>query len=62
MSEIPLGKGRLWICDLGVAESIEVDPVARIFADNLYRAAADPESTKALPKVPTHEELLAGKK
>jgi hypothetical protein len=62
MSEIPLGQGRLWICDLGLADSIDVDPVARIFADSLYRAAADPESTKNLPKVPSHEELLRGAK
>ena len=60
LCELPLGKGRLWICDLALAESIEVEPIARIFADNLYRAAADPESTKNLPKVPSHEELLKG--
>jgi hypothetical protein len=35
-----------------------VDPVARMFQENLYRAASDPESTKNLPKVPSHEELL----
>ncbi len=62
MSEVPSGKGRIWICDVDLAASAEVDPIARIFADNLSRAAADPESTKTLPKVPSHEELLAGKK
>jgi len=62
MSEIPIGKGRLWICDFDLAASAEVDPVARIFQENLYRAAADPESTKSLPKVPSHEELLKGVK
>jgi hypothetical protein len=60
MSEIPIGKGRLWICDFDFAASAEVDPIARVFQDNLYRAAADPESTKSLPKVPSHEELLKG--
>jgi hypothetical protein len=36
MSEIPIGKGRLWICDLDLDASVDIDPVARIFADNLY--------------------------
>jgi hypothetical protein len=62
MSEIPVGKGRLWICDLDLDASVDVDPVARIFAENLYRAAADPESTRNLPRVPTHEEMLKGVK
>jgi hypothetical protein len=62
LSEIAIGKGRLWICDFDFAASAEVDPVARIFQDNLYRAAADPESTKSLPKMPSHEELLKGVK
>jgi hypothetical protein len=61
MSEIPIGKGRLWICDLDFAASADVDPIARIMQDNVYRAAADPESTRTLPKVPSHEELLKGK-
>ncbi len=56
--EIPLGKGRLWICDLDLEASVSVDPVAQQFAVNLLRAAADPDSTKQLPKVPSHEELL----
>jgi len=60
MSEIPLGKGRLWICDLDFSASAGVDPVARIMQENVYRAASDPESTKSLPKVPSHEELLKG--
>jgi hypothetical protein len=58
--EIPLGKGRVWVCDLDLAASADVDPAARLFADNLYRAAADPDSTKNLPKVPTHEKMLKG--
>jgi hypothetical protein len=60
LSEIAIGKGRLWICDLDLAASAEVDPIARIFQDNLYRAAADPQSTKNLPTIPSHEELLKG--
>ncbi|HEX8523909.1 MAG TPA: glycoside hydrolase family 2 TIM barrel-domain containing protein [Tepidisphaeraceae bacterium] len=62
LSEIPLGKGRLWICDLGIDASASVDPAARLFADNLYTAAADPDSTKTLQPVPSHEELLRGMK
>ena len=58
MSEIPLGQGRLWICDLDVEASYGTDPAARLFADNLYAAAADPNSTKDLQPVPSHEELL----
>ena len=61
MSEIPIGKGRLWICDFDLAASAEIDPVARLFQDNLYRAAADPVSTRSFSKVPVHEELLKGK-
>ena len=60
MSELPIGKGRLWICDFDFSASADVDPVARIFQDNVYRAAADPDSAKTLPKVPSHEELLKG--
>ena len=60
MSEIPLGRGRLWICDLDFAASADVDPAARIVADNIYRAAADPDSTKNLQPVPPHEVLLKG--
>lgn len=58
LSEIPLGKGRLWICDLDLAASADVDPAAALFRDNLLRAAADPLSTRTLPTVPTHEALL----
>ena len=57
--EIPLGKGRLWICDLDLFECLSIDPAARLFADNLFRAAADPSSTADLPKLLSHEELLA---
>ncbi|MDQ6631793.1 MAG: hypothetical protein M3Y82_08545, partial [Verrucomicrobiota bacterium] len=59
--EIPLGKGRLWVCDLDLEASVLVDPSAQQFAVNLFRAAADPNSTTKLPKVPTHEELLKRK-
>jgi hypothetical protein len=60
MLEIPIGKGRLWICDLDIDACATVDPAARLMADNLYRAAADPNSTKNLPTVPTHEQMLKG--
>src|SRR5439155_13951288 len=60
LCELPLGKGRLWVCDLDIYASIDVDPAARIFADNLFAAAADPDSTRNLPKVPSHPELLKG--
>jgi len=60
MSEIPLGTGRLWICDLDLEASAEVDPAARIVADNIYRAAGDADSTKNLQPVPPHEVLLKG--
>jgi hypothetical protein len=62
MSEIPLGRGRLWICDLDLDASAEIDPAARLVADNIYRAAADPESTRSLQPVPPHEVLLEGMK
>ncbi len=60
--EIPVGKGRVWICDFDLEESIAIDPAARLFAENLLNAAADPHSTRKLIKMPTHEEMLAGKK
>ncbi len=60
--EIPIGKGRVWVCDFDLEESISVDPAARIFATNLLNAAADANSTRNLIKMPTHEEMLAGKK
>jgi len=60
LSEIPLGKGRLWICDLDIEASAGIDPAARLFADNLYRAAGDSESTRNLQPVPPHEVLLKG--
>ncbi len=56
--EIPLGQGRLWICDLDFEQTISTDPAARLFAENLLRAAADPGSTRNLPRVPSHEEQL----
>ena len=57
---IPIGKGRLWICDLDVIDCSGVDPAAKLFEQNLYAAAADSESTKNLPVIPSHEELLKG--
>ena len=59
MFEIPVGKGRLWVCDLDFEQTLEVDPLARKFAENLCRAAADKESTSHLPKLLSHEELLS---
>jgi beta-galactosidase len=53
--EIPVGKGRIWVCDLDLEESIAVDPAARALATNLLRAAGDPESTKRLPVMPSHK-------
>ncbi|MGI9036257.1 MAG: glycoside hydrolase family 2 TIM barrel-domain containing protein, partial [Pyrinomonadaceae bacterium] len=60
--EIPVGKGRIWVCDLDLEASVSVDPTARIFAGNLLNAANDPNSTKNLIRMPTHEEMLAGKR
>ncbi len=60
--EIPVGKGRVWVCDFDLEETVAVDPAARNFAENLLTAAADPSSTKNLIVMPTHEEMLAGKK
>jgi len=59
--ELRLGRGRLWICDLDLEECAGVDPAAKLFAVNLFRAAADPASTSSLPRVPSHEELLKGR-
>jgi len=61
MWELRLGRGRLWICDLDLEECAGVDPAAKLFAENLFRAAADPASTRSLPQVPLHEELLKGR-
>ncbi len=60
--EIPVGKGRVWVCDLDLEESVAVDPAARLLAMNLLRAAPDPSSTKNLPVVPSHQESLAGRR
>ncbi|HXG55426.1 MAG TPA: glycoside hydrolase family 2 TIM barrel-domain containing protein [Vicinamibacterales bacterium] len=57
--EIPLGLGRVWVCDLDLEESVAVDPAARGFAMRLLRAATDPSSTKMLPVVPSHQEMLS---
>ena len=48
--------------NLDIDASVKVDPAACIFAKHLYQAAADPDSTKNLPKVPTHEEFMKGMK
>ena len=61
MWEIRLGRGRVWVCDLDLEKCAGVDPAARLFAENLFRAAADPASTSSLPRVPSHEELLKGR-
>ncbi|MCA1602091.1 MAG: hypothetical protein LC776_10770, partial [Acidobacteria bacterium] len=57
--EIPVGIGRVWVCDLDMEESVAVDPAARSLMLNLLRAAADSSSTKNLPVVPSHQESLA---
>jgi hypothetical protein len=59
--EIPVGKGRLWVCNLELADSVGVDPVADIVFRNLVTAAADPSSTASLKPMPSHEEMLKGK-
>jgi len=60
--EIPIGLGRVWVCDLDLEESVAVDPAARLLAINLMRAAADSSTTKNLPLVPSHQESLAGRR
>ncbi len=61
MWELRLGKGRLWVCDLDLDQCARVDPAAELFEENLYRAASDPDSTSALPRIPSHEELMRGR-
>jgi hypothetical protein len=39
--EIMIGKGRLWVCDLDLLQSVGVDPAARLFASNLLAAAKE---------------------
>lgn len=58
LSEIRIGKGRVWICDLDLAASVEVDPAAALFARNLLRSAADPRSTDHLPDLITPEAVM----
>lgn len=58
LSEIRLGQGRLWVCDLDLDRCVGIDPAADLFARNLFQAAADPASTSHLPPTPTHEELM----
>jgi hypothetical protein len=61
MWELPLGLGRLWVCDLDLQECSKVDPAAALFEANLYRAAADPGSTRSLPRIPSHANLMRGR-
>ena len=60
LCEIPVGKGRVWICDLDVDACAAVDPAARLFAEDLYAAAADADSTREVHKIPTHEQMING--
>jgi hypothetical protein len=50
--EIPLGRGRVWVCDLDLEASAAVDPAARRLANNLLTAAADPTSTARVLDIP----------
>jgi hypothetical protein len=59
--EIPHGKGRVWVCTLDLETCVGADPVADIVAANILRAAADPDSTKHLKPMPSHEQMLKGK-
>jgi hypothetical protein len=59
--EIPVGKGRLWVCNLELADSVGVDPVADLVLRNLLAAAADSNSTANLKGMPSHEDMLKGK-
>ena len=56
--EIPLGKGRVWVCDLDLDKCAAVDPAAQLFQRNLFAAAADPHSMDKLKVLPSHEEML----
>lgn len=56
--EIPLGQGRLWVCDLDLPASQGIDPVADLVMRNLQHAAADKDSTSRLPALPSHAEIV----
>jgi hypothetical protein len=56
--EIPLGQGRLWVCDLDFDASRGVDPAADLMWRNLQTAAGDKESTSHLPTLPSHAEIV----
>lgn len=56
--EIPVGKGRVWVCDLDLDQCANVDPAAQLFQRNLFAAAADPHSMDKLKVLPSHEEML----
>lgn len=36
--EVPVGKGKVWVCDLDLDEAAPVDPAARLFATHLLNA------------------------
>jgi hypothetical protein len=56
--EIPLGRGRLWVCDLDFNASLGVDPAADLLMRNIQQAAGDPESTAHLPALPSHADMV----
>jgi hypothetical protein len=56
--EIPLGRGRLWVCDLDFNASLGVDPAADLLMRNIQQAAGDPESTAHLPALPSHADVV----
>jgi hypothetical protein len=58
--EIPVGEGRVWVCDLDVLECSAVEPAAQLFLRNLWAAAADPHSMDNLKALLSHEEMLKG--
>ena len=56
--EIPVGQGRLWVCDLDFDASRGVDPAADLVWRNLQVAAGDKDSTAHLPDLPSHAEIV----
>ncbi len=47
--EIPLGKGRVFICDLDFEESVAMEPAAQLLLNNLLEMSAN----KATQQNPT---------